>query len=235
GPQRLTAHGRAVEGLDLGTQRHPDEPGMTEGRALEGDAHETREPAAEAVRHARACVRLVQRERHPCSPSGKVGGGGDVAADAHDDVDAAVADQGFDGTDDAREPRRERKGSPARPAREGQLRDRDELVAALRHQASLEALSGAQHDDARIRFVAADAVGDGKERVDVPGRAPAAEEVHGHLATLCRSSAGLRANERAMPIAAMPEMSAVPPAEISGSGTPSTGSTPSTTAMLTKA
>src|SRR5690606_2297518 len=112
---------------------------------------------------------------------------------------------------------------------------RDELVAALRYQPGFEALSGAEHDDAGIRFVAADAVGEGKQRIDVTGRAPATEEVRGHLATLCRSSAGLRANERAIPIAAMPEMSAVPPAEISGSGTPSTGSTPSTTAILTKA
>ena len=90
----------------------------------------------------------------------------------------------------------------------------------------------------------AQTVGGREQRIDVAGGSPAGEQIDGHRAAAPRRIGSrdpprrlgrCRANDSTTPIAVSVVMSADPPADTSGSGTPSTGSRPSTTAMLTNA
>ena len=147
-----------------------------------------------------------------------------------------------------------RKSRAVRAPREREPRDRQQLVAALGHESRLEPLGRAEHErPSASGSRCAQPIGGREQRIDVAGGAAAGEAGRWSPRALDRaptvgtrrtgprdgSRLGtgrcVRANDSTTPIAASVVISAEPPAETSGSGTPSTGSSPSTTAMFTKA
>ena len=115
----------------------------------------------------------------------------------------------------------------------------EQLVAALGHEPGLEALRGAEHEHLVVGVALAQAVGDGEQRVHVAGGPAAGQQVRrssrGSSRRSCRgagvgargrrwsAASGSRANDSTTPIATSTVSRAVPPADMRGSGTPSTG------------
>lgn len=175
----VVAQPSAVEPRDLRPQRHADELAAQPRRPV-GQPDERRPAGAEHVRHARLRVRLVDRDRHALEARGPVGGRGGVAAEADDDVDAALADERADLAHGAAPAAGEPQRGDVRTPREGQLLDRDELEARARHELALEPLRGAEHRELGLGMALPQPLRGREQRVDVSG-GPAAGEQHTHV------------------------------------------------------
>ncbi len=239
--RRLGTGGDAVEREDLAAQRHAHEPRPAQGRAGEGDADAAAEAVREPVGDARAGVRLVGDQGDALEPGREVGRGRGVPAESDDHLHPAIADDRARAPHRLPEPRGEPQGGRVRTTGEGDARDGEQLVAALRHEPRLEPLRRTQHEQGGVGLLLPPVVGEREQRIDVAGGPSAGQERGRHAtdprtgATASAVGALMRAIESTTPSAMRFATMAEPPAEMRGRGTPRTGSMPSTTAMLTKA
>src|SRR5690606_31084695 len=232
--ERLRAGREAVEVLDLAPQRQTHDTTVADAGGGEDRADVRRVARAEPIGDAGAGVGLVEDERPLLARRRGVGGSGRVPAEAHDGVDPALAQDLARALDARLPPAGEAHRIRVRTARERQPRNRHELVAARGHEARLEPLGGSQHEHLGVGLPLAQAVGGREQGVHVARGAPAGHQIHGHCANSWRRGSW-RAKDSTMPTASRVVTSEEPPAEMKGSGTPSTGSSPSTTAMFTSA
>ena len=173
---RLGPRAAPVERRDLAPQRHPGDGGVRQPGAGEGDPDTGGEAGAEPVGQAGPGVLLVDDDRRAAAPGSEVGRGRDVAAEADDDLGAGAVDGVLGGTHRAaqvgRQPQQVTGGTP----RERHLGHLEQRVAALGHEPRLQPGGGAQGGDDHVGVAAAQAVGQGEQRRDVPGGAATREE-----------------------------------------------------------
>ncbi len=229
----LGAGRRAVELLDLAAQRQADDPARGGSRVLAKVTPTNRvQPGAEAVRESGPGVRLVDGDRAPARGVRRGRRAPTRSRRSRRRHPPAVrADARVRRRPSPRQRPGKRSRSPFGRRGNGSARDGQQLVAALGHEPGLEPLGGAEHEHRRAGIALAQPVGGREQRVDVAGGAAAGEQVGGHRGVTARAigapgSGRCRANDSTMPIAVRVVISAEPPAETSGSGTPSTGQQP---------
>src|SRR5690606_29949688 len=142
----------------------------------------------ENVRETRSRVRLVQHEGRALEAGCTVSGSRRIAAEAHNDVDAARADELTHLRDGTAKASGKAEGLAARTAREGDLRDRHEFVSAFRNETRLKPLRGAEHDDLRVAVAHPQAVRDRKQGVHMSGGAAAGEKISRHRTIFPRAA-----------------------------------------------
>ena len=153
--------------------------GLEAGRC-EGQRHRLGPGRPQAVGQAGAGVLLVDDDRHAGLPGGQVGGGGDVSAEADDDVGL----HGLDGlggcADRFSQPVRQTQQVPAGASRQGDPGNQGQLEAGLGNQAVLQPLGGPQDEDLRAGVTSQRRVlqgrGRGQQRVDVAGGASTGQQ-----------------------------------------------------------
>src|SRR5690606_2431457 len=179
-------------------------------------------------------------DRDACATRCEIRGRRGVAAESDNDVDVVLSDHRDDLGHCLPEPRPEAQRAAIDPSWERELRDGQEFVTAFGNEPGLQPLLRSEDEDLRVGLTLGDGVRDGQERIDVTGGTAAGEKVRGHdwnrpSARALRGEDCSLAKASTIPMAASDVKRAVPPAEMNGSGTPSTGSRRRTTPMLMNA
>ncbi len=163
--------GGAVQGGDRRAQRDPDGARVRQPDLRRGGEHVPGHPGGEPVADTRAGVGLVDDQRDPPPARRQVGGDGDVAAEADDDVGADPLEHRLRGAHRRPESSRRREQRASRPARQRDRRDELERVPAGGDERGVQTLRRAQCGQSGVGGQPSHRVSERQRRLDVSGRA----------------------------------------------------------------
>jgi hypothetical protein len=132
------------------------------------------------VGEPRPGVGLVDDDGYPATARGEVGGQGNVASEASNDVGVAAPQYVADCFDSAEESGRNSRQLGCDPPGQRHRGDQGEVIAALPDEARLETPLGAERGDLHAWIIESECVGKGESRLDVTGGSAARQDdVHG--------------------------------------------------------
>ena len=165
----------AIQRDDRGAHRHAhvrragDRPGDSLG-------HPRGEARSEFVGHACARIGLVDDDRHTRRSRGEVGGGGDVSAEAHDDIGLLLREDPAHLAHGSRDAGCDKEQVLRRLARHGHGGQRAQAASALGHEPGFQADRAADEDDLGGGILRGEGVREGERGLDVPRRASGGEQ-----------------------------------------------------------
>ncbi len=155
----LSACARTVELLDLTAEGHADDRGIADRRVREDHADVAGEPCAEAIGDAGLGVGLVNHQGDVLGSRCEVGRRRGVSSEADNDVDAPIVDKSTRPPHQLSERQRKAKRFTPETTRRRQSVNDEQLESPRRHEAALEPLLRAKHEDRCRRLTLAQPIG----------------------------------------------------------------------------